>query len=113
MFFAELHFFKCIALQLQPLLLTYQTNRPMVCFLSDELCLLIRSLMRRFIKPDTLGDLNDENLVRLDVTDKQNHVEYKQVDVGFSSEKALKKDGRAHVPSDKQILEFRMECKNF
>ena len=59
--------------------------------------------MRRFIKPDSLGDLNDENLVRLDVTDKKNHVEYKQVDVGFSSEKALKKDGHAHVPSTKQI----------
>ena len=63
--------------------------------------------MRRFIKPDTLGDLSDENLVRLDVTDKQNHVEYKQVDVGFSSEKALKKDGRACAPSAKQILEFK------
>jgi len=62
--------------------------------------------MRRFIKPDSLGDLNDENLVRLDVTDKKNHVEYKQVDVGFSSEKALKKDGHAHVPSAKQILDF-------
>lgn len=105
----KLHYFKCIALQLQPFLATYQTDRPMVCFLSDDLCLAIRSLMRRFIKSDVLEEANDERLVKIDVSDKKIHVDHKKVDVGFSSAKAMKE---AKV-SDRQLLHFRMEAKTF
>ena len=48
-FAAKLHFFKCIANQLQPFLAKYQTSKPMLSFLSDDLCMIIRSLTRRLI----------------------------------------------------------------
>ena len=75
-FVAKLHFFKCFATQLQPFLSKYQTNRPMVPFLCDDLCQVIKALMRRFVKKDVLNAASDEKLTKLDVTDSKNHVDY-------------------------------------
>ena len=59
-FVAKLHFFKCIANQLQPFLAKYQTSKPMLPFLSDDLCMIIRFPVRRFIKSNVLQDASDE-----------------------------------------------------
>ena len=107
-FIAKLHFFKCIASQLQPFLSKYQPDRPMIPFLSDDLCLILRSLMRRFTKQDQL-DTSDDKLVKIDVSDQKIHVSYKRVDIAFASEK-LEGTGDCK-PSERQIMEFRMECK--
>ena len=58
-FVAKLHIFKCIANQLQPFLAKYQTGKPMLPYLSDDLCMIIRSLMRR-VKSDIPQDVSDE-----------------------------------------------------
>ena len=108
-FVAKLHFFKCIANQLQPFLAKYQTSKPMLPFLSDDLCMIIRSLMRRFIKSDILQDPSDEQLVQIKVADQKIHVNRKRVDVGFASKK-LKGTGNCK-PSEKQVMEFTMESK--
>ena len=108
-FVAKLHFFKCIAEQLQPFLAKYQTSKPMLPFLSDDLCMIIRSLMRRFIKRDILQDASDEQLVKIKVADQKIHVNHKRVDVGFASEK-LKGTGNCK-PSERQVMDFRMESK--
>ena len=68
-FVTKPHFFKCIANQLQQFLAKYQTTKPMLPFLSDDLCMIIRSLMRRFIKSDILQDASDEQLVKIKVAD--------------------------------------------
>ena len=80
------------ASQLQPFLSKYQTDRPMIPFLSDDLCLTIRSLMRRFIKSDQL-ETSDDKLVKIDVADHNIHVSHKRVDIGFASEKLKSTDG--------------------
>ena len=106
-FVAKLHFFKCIASQLQPFLSKYQTDRPMIPFLADDLCMVTRSLMRRFIKKDILQSTSDDKLVKIDVADQKIHLSYKRVDVGFASEKL---NGTANrKPSERQVMEFRME----
>ena len=86
-FVTKLHFFKCIANQLHPFLAKYQTSKPMLLFLSDHLCMIIRSLMRRFIKSDILKDASDEQLVKIKVADQKIRVNNKRVDVGFAREK--------------------------
>ena len=105
-FVAKLHFFKCIASQLQPFLSKYQTDRPMIPFLADDLCMMTRSLMR-LIKKDILQSTSDDKLVKIDVADQKIHLSYKRVDVGFASEKL---NGTANrKPSERQVMEFRME----
>ena len=88
-FVAKLQFFKCI--------------------LSDDLCLIMRSLMRRFIESEILQDASDEQLVNIKVADQKIHVNDKRVDVGFVNVK-LKGTGNCK-PSERQVMEFRMERK--
>ena len=67
--------------------------------------------MRRFIKKEVFSEASTaEKLVILDVTDKSIHVNYKNIDIGFQTEKAVK--GSVGV-SEKQVLEFRLQCKTF
>ena len=115
----KLHFFKCIAGHLQPFLVNYQTDKPMVCFLASDLASIIKGLMKRFIKDDVLSEVSTaDKLVKVDVEEKRNHKTYKAIDIGFSAEKALKeakekaqKEGTS--VSDKQVMEFRLDCRNF
>lgn len=116
---AKLHFFKCIAGHLQPFLVNYQTDKPMVCFLASDLASIIKGPMKRFIKDDVLSEVSTaDKLVKVDVEEKRNHKTYKAIDIGFSAEKALKeakekaqKEGTS--VSDKQVMEFRLDCRNF
>ena len=55
----------------------------MLPFLSDDLCMIITSLMRRFIKSDILQDASDEELVKIKVAGHKIHVNHKRVDVGL------------------------------
>ena len=106
---SKLHFFKCIAGHLQPFLSIYQTDRPMVCFLSQDLSFMVRALMRRFIQSDKITpDISDYKLAGI-ATDHANYLTYKKVDVGFLTEKHLKEASKAGV-SDRQLMEFRLQC---
>ena len=67
--------------------------------------------MWRFIKKEVFSEASTaEKLVILDVTDKSIHFNYKKIDIGFLTEKAVK--GSVGV-SEKQVLEFRLQCKTF
>ena len=58
-------------------MISKQTNRPMVPFLCDDLCQVIKALMRRLVKNYMLNAASDEKLTKLDVADSKNHVDYK------------------------------------
>lgn len=105
----KLLFFKSVALVLEPFLKKFQTNRPVVCFLHSELSIMVRSLMRRVIKPEILAGKTDEQLSKIDVEEKEIQLDYSKIDVGFSCEKAL----RNSKIVDRALLEFRMSCKSF
>ena len=97
---------------MQPFLTVYQSDRPMVCFLSEDLNGVVIGLMRRFIKSEKLAHaVMDDKLSRI-VTDNQNHLSYKNVDVGFVAEKQLKDAIKAGV-GERQILELKMKSKDF
>lgn len=81
----------------------------MLPFLSDDICTIIKSLMRRFIQSDILKDAGDEQLVKIKVADQKIHVNHNRVDVKFASEK-LKGTGNCK-PSEKQAIESRIESK--
>ena len=81
-----------------------QTNRPLVPFQCDDLCQVIKALMRRFVKKNVLNAANDEKLTKLDVTDSKNRVDYKRVDVGFASDKL--KGTAAGKPSEREVVDF-------
>lgn len=110
LFVAKLQFFKAVALHLQPFLVCYQTDAPMVPFLSEDLCEIIRALMMRFVKSDVLSASSSaEKLVKIDVEKKENHVTYKKIDIGILVQRELKQV----KCSEKQFMDYRLECKDF
>lgn len=107
--------FLSIAKTIQPFLTQYQTDKPMLPFLAEDLFRLIRSLMKRFLKEDV--DISTVNkLVKVNLEDKDLHKSYTDVDLGFAAEKELKKiksSSSGPKVSDREILELRMQCKGF
>lgn len=114
LFTAKLNFFMSVALQLRPFLALYQTDRPMLPFIGDDLCSLIRSLLIRFMNSETISNMSDEQLVKIKIDskeDKEMYVHVSKIDVGFACDNILKKKGLG--VSEKQILEFRLSCRDF
>ena len=52
----ELHFFRSIALVLEPFLTLFQTSKPMFPFLHEFLEKVIRSVLQHFVKPNVLNE---------------------------------------------------------
>lgn len=107
----KFEFFCVIADILQPFLKNFQSEKPLVPFLSSELCTVVRSLMRKFIKPEVLESADTASkLTRIEIMKSENHVSPKKIDIGFGAEAELKKATKA---TEKQVFDFRMQCKQF
>ena len=110
---AQLEFFRYIAMFLQPFLGNYQTDKPMTPFLMTDLSSIIRGLLKIIVKPEVLKEAIGSKLFTVDLDDKDNLLSYSKVEIGFCTEKALKDAVKEGKLSERQSMEFRMECKDF
>ena len=86
---AVIIFFCSVPSILQPFLLNFQTDKPMVPFLDVDLFSVFKTLMRKFIKPEVLDSTQTSiKLLRIDVNDKSNQVNYKKINIGLLLNKA-------------------------
>lgn len=109
---AKLTFCLSVSKQIEPFLVRYQTDKPMVPFLSGDLFKLIKSLMDRFIKPTVMKDVTSATKVaKIDLSKDDIYLEYSKVDIGFVTETTLKELGKK--VTDRQLLDFRVSCKNW
>ena len=51
--------------------------------------------------------------MKIDIGDKKNHKSYKQIDLGYSTEKLLMEAVKKGGLSEKQVMEFRIDCRTF
>ena len=66
--------------------------------------------MKRFIKSKIIDTANTyEKLCGIDILNQENHSTYSKIDIDLAAEEKLKRVGC----SDKQIMEFKMQCKEF
>ncbi|KAM9424924.1 uncharacterized protein KZ484_005838 isoform 1-T2 [Pholidichthys leucotaenia] len=86
----KLHFYIAITRTFTPFLATYQTDEPVMPFLGKDLAELMKKMLRRFVKREVLEDINPLQLVKLDVSDKNNWVPPKDVNIGLGVESVLK-----------------------
>jgi len=107
---AKLQFALSVANEVTPFLLRYQTDQPMVPFLSTDVFNLLKSLLSRFCKEEQIQLLTTaEKMAKIDVSDNSLHQsERSKIEIGFSTERALRKS----QTSDLQKMEFRLSCKN-
>jgi len=111
---AKLSFYRSVGKDIQSFLTLYQTDKPMMSFLSSDLYDLLKRLMTRVMKFEVMLTLtNAVKLCNINANDVNNHQHYRKVDVGFSAEKMLKKLQQDKRISESQEMEFRQEAKSF
>jgi hypothetical protein len=118
LFVAKGEVFISIATEVEPFLATYQTDAPMLPFLVCDLFTLARNLLERFVKDDVMSNVkNAEKMVGLNLDNKANLKDASKVNVGFVAKQLITdlKNGKAGPLkiSDRDVLTFKMECRNF
>ncbi|KAK1902110.1 NACHT LRR and PYD domains-containing protein 1b allele 2 [Dissostichus eleginoides] len=90
LFEAKLNFFLMVAREVTPFLKLYQTDKPMLPFMSEDLSNILRSLMEKFIKPSVMKNATTTvKLLQVDLTDPVNHMDVTKLRVGFVTERCL------------------------
>ena len=70
--------------------------------------------MRRFIKTAVISEAKTPlKLTKLDPTDSSIHVPHSKIDLGFTADKKIKEFIAKSTVSEKRVLQFQMECKEF
>lgn len=107
---AKISFFASVGAQCEPFLRKYQTPLPVAPFLLEDISHLLRVLMKRFVKKSVLEPADTvAKLMKVDVTNKDNRCNYKEVDIGVGATKAL---SLAKL-CDAERMSFRMDCLQF
>lgn len=87
----KLQFYTALARTFTPFLKKYQTDEPVLPFLSKDLTELMMSLLRRFIKREVLHNITALQLTKLDVTDKTIWLSPQDISIGLGAESVLKR----------------------
>ena len=88
---ARFTFFKYVASILKVYLVQFQTDNPMVPFLSNAIERIFRLLMKIFVKREVIERAaTPYKLLRIDVEDKENHLPVESVDLGTATKAVLK-----------------------
>ena len=111
---AKHHFWISLAQDFQPFLQIYQAERPLIPFLASDLEKLLRDVMSRYLKTDVMTSANSYlKLVKVDPESQENTVSSSQIDVGIVTKRELNKLKEQKTISQKQKLEFEINCKAF
>lgn len=109
LFPAKLNFFIMVAQEITPFLRLYQTDKPMLPFLSGHLTDMLRSLMEKFIEPGVMKNATTTlKLLEVDYANPVNHMDVNKLQVGFNTEQVLEDSG-----AERLTLEFRQNCQLF
>ena len=89
---SKLSFLISAALELEPFLIYFQKNEPLVPFLHNKLYTLIKSLMSRILKSEIFKTIqNTTDLFRIEIEDEQNLCEPGKVVLGVVCQATLNK----------------------
>ena len=102
----KIEFFLSVAKQIQPFLLQYQTDKPMLPFISGDLFNLLIILFARFVKKDTAKQVGTDlyKLMKVDLDDKVNLALYDTIDLGFTAQDMVMTLKKAKKISDLQVM---------
>ena len=103
--------FSTVKSAVRPYLQTFQSDGPLLPFITSELETLLQTLMGKFMKRAVLEGANSAyKIAKLNVFDSATHVAPSEVDIGFAAKTTLEKVYKERKISQLQVLEFRKEC---
>ena len=79
-----------------------------------ELKFVIKELLQKFIKHEVMKDATLlVRLLKINIDQSPNHVKSSMVKFGFATEGLLRELKENENLDEKQVFEFRMDCKSF
>ena len=100
---AKLEFFMSVTAAVGPYLQTFQSDGPLLPFITSELETLLQTLMGKFMKRAVLEGANSAyKIAKLNVLDSATHVAPSEVDIGFAAKTTLEK-----VYKEKKLVNFK------
>ena len=110
----KLHFFAYVANIVEPFLVKYQTDNPMIPFLYFDLNEIIIKLLEIIVKPDILEKCKSwQKLKDLDLSLDKNLLTDEKLNAGFAVENILHDLKRKDLIKSYQMKEFLKMAKNF
>ena len=110
----KLHFFAYIANIVEPFLVKYQTDNPMIPFLFFDLKEIIIKLLEIIVKPDVLEKCKSwQKLKDLDLSLDKNLLTDEKLNAGFAVANTLHNLKRKDLIKSYQTKEFLKMIKNF
>ena len=108
---AKLAFFIYVATPVEQFLLSYQSDAPMLPYLSGDISKMLHALLDIVVKSNILMPASSDahKLNKIDVTDANNLKSCKDFELGFVTTSELAKSSC----SDRGRYQFRQECKDF
>ena len=109
---AKLGFFSGVAAQLERFLTFYQSENPLVPFLHDDLYHLLKSLLKRVLKPEIYDRIKTPgDMFKLELDTAGVYVHPQDLDLYHSAKSGLRatKDGK----DKKSVLKFKTECLEY
>ena len=112
---AKMTFFSFIAGRLKPYLTIYQSQKPLIPFLYDNLQSLYKELLGLTIKSEVLGKGNDDckELLKIDLRDRENHMKKKNMYVGFGTQQELLSRLKKDCITYSDLNDFRIDAREF
>ena len=110
---AKFNFFSFLAGRLLPYLTRYQSQKPMIPFLHDDIQQLVKELLSLTIKSEIIDNYkeNYKALLKIDLRDVRNHIKKKDMHVGFGTLDELQFLLRKDLISRTDINEFCIEAR--
>lgn len=106
----KLEIFISIAKVVEPFLSRYQTDRPMIPFLFDDLGDLMKTLMQKVLKCDIVGTTTSiQNAMLVNLHSSENFVDPSEVKIGFCAKLSI----LTTKASDRARYTVRLECRDF
>ena len=97
---------------MKPYLQVFQSDAPLLPFVTSELHALLQTLMGKFVKRQELEAADSPyKIVKLNVSHAASHVAPSDIDIGFAAKATVDKALREKKVSQLQVLEFRKECE--
>ena len=106
--YAKLEFSLFICKSIEPFLLKFQAQRPLVPFLYQEMLGVLRLSLDAFVRSSVIeSSVTDGNLTKIDLDKEENLKSLQNIDIGFGVNSRLKK------LNPLQQLKFRGNCQKF
>ena len=97
---------------MKPYLQVFQSDAPLLPFVTSELHALLQTLMGKFVKREELEAADSPyKIAKLNVSHAASHVTPSEIDIGFAAKATVDKALREKRISQLHGLEFRKECE--